>query len=82
MGLLCDNGCEVLFTKSHVKVTKNFNLIFTGERSTSGDGLWNVSLPPQISTIKNITETYKIIKYFPIQIPGQTTSPITQCCYQ
>ena len=51
---LCDDGCRVTFTKNIMTVSKNSKPVLIGTRSTSGDGLWDIHIPQQPSTI-NIT---------------------------
>ena len=57
IGQLCDDGCKVNFSNKQITVSKNSIPIFHGNRSTNGDGLYNINLPSQITTINN-TNTY------------------------
>ena len=52
---LCDDGCKVTFTNQTMRVSKNKNFLFQGERSTNGDGLYNISLPSPVPTIIKYT---------------------------
>ena len=53
LGHLCDNNCIVILTKKDLTVVKNNETIMKGTRSTSGDGLWDIPIPPKIYTYKN-----------------------------
>ena len=44
VGKLCDDECEVNFTKDDVKVSKNNEIIIKGKRN-SLNGLWNINIP-------------------------------------
>ena len=60
VGQLCDDGCTVTFTKSTMTVAKNSKTIFSGHRSTSGDGLWNINLhknPPPLPPLQSKTSS-------------------------
>ena len=48
LGQLCDDGCIVHLTKSHLHVFKYDKLLLTGFRNLR-DGLWDVPLPQQSS---------------------------------
>ena len=45
LGQLCDDGCKVTLTKETLEAKKNGKTILVGNRSTSGDGLWDIPLP-------------------------------------
>ena len=54
IGQLCDDNCQVFFTKNSMKILKNNNEIIQVARSTTGDGLWNIPLPSPTPTINNV----------------------------
>lgn len=45
LGQLCDDNCIVVLGKKIMEVIKNNEVIIRGNRSTSGDGLWDIKLP-------------------------------------
>ena len=87
LGQLCDDNCTITLDKKQLKVFKQDQLIMQGQRSTSGDGLWDIPVAPtnikSISTASssnNITTTTKT-KCFPehaLQKTSEKTPPISK----
>ena len=44
LGQLCDDGCTVLLDKENLLALKNEEILLRGQRSTSGDGLWDIPI--------------------------------------
>ena len=70
VGQLCNDNCEVKFTKDYVKVFKNNEIIISGLRNQK-DGLWDVPIPQPSSPtkvanviIKKDTTNSELIPYF------------------
>ena len=47
LGQLCDNGCDTLLDKKKMYVIKSSKLVLEGTKSTSADGLENISIQAQ-----------------------------------
>ena len=79
VGQLCDDGCDVNFTRKFVEVTKNGKLIMKGKRNLK-NGMYEVNLKnimldnnyinsvqhkttPQISNLYHLTKTKEVIQY-------------------
>ena len=75
IGQLYDDGCEVLFTQSHMQVTKNKNIIITGTRSTCGDGLWDITLPSSSSNVTKIHSHQSLIPSPHLKSSSRTFTP-------
>ena len=43
IGQLCDDQCKVNFNSKQMVISKNSKPILLGNRSTDGDGLWNIN---------------------------------------
>jgi hypothetical protein len=56
IGLLCDHGCQAIFTATTVTIQKRDTTILTGTRSPS-TGLWCLHLPPSSSNAEPTTES-------------------------
>ena len=67
VGRLCDDDCEVLFTKNLVHATKHGNLILEGTRNKQ-DGLWDINLKQSIHkaniVIQKHTKTSELIEFY------------------
>ena len=50
IGQLCDDDCVSIFTKYHVDITKDGQIIIGGHRNTS-NGLWNITIVPKYRLI-------------------------------
>ena len=48
IGKLCDDDCAAMFSKYHVHIIKNGNIIIKGKRNPNG--LWNIPFAPKATT--------------------------------
>jgi hypothetical protein len=55
LGQLCDDGCKVILTKQKLFAYKNNVKILEGNRSTSGDGLWDIPIITKNKKIQHNT---------------------------
>ena len=58
VGKFCDDGCEVLFTKELALITKNGEILLTGDRNPQ-DGLWDIHLPLQQGQMNAVISSNK-----------------------
>ena len=49
LGQLCDDNCTVVLNKEKLFAIKNDRVVLRGERSKSGDGLWDIPISQEIS---------------------------------
>ena len=79
VGQLCDDGCDVNFTRKFVEVTKNGKLVMKGKRNFK-NGMYEVNIQnimldnnyinsvqnkttPQINNLYHLTKTKEVIQY-------------------
>ena len=62
VGQLCDDGCDIVFNKTAVKIIKNNKVILEGSRSEK-DKLYDIQLPTKHHNNENTTEVNNEINY-------------------
>ncbi|GFH54654.1 hypothetical protein CTEN210_11130 [Chaetoceros tenuissimus] len=58
VGKLCDDGCEVTFTRDIALITKNGEILLTGDQNPI-DSLWDIHLPLQQGKINAVISSNK-----------------------
>ena len=56
IGQLCDDDCTTIFTKMHVHILKNNDIILRDNRKMT-DNIWDISLPTKHENTMNWTTT-------------------------
>ena len=56
IGQFCNDDCTAIFTKMHVHILKNNEIILRGNRNMT-DNLWDISLPTKRENTMNWTTT-------------------------
>ena len=67
IGKLCDDDCAALFSKYHLHIIKNGNIIIKGKRTPNG--LWHIPFAPKTTTTSITTSA-------PSKAPSTATSAI------
>ena len=52
LGRLCDDGCKIVLTKTHLEAWKDKRLVLQGLRNNN-DGLWDIPLPQNSNSFSN-----------------------------
>ena len=76
VGQLCDDDCKVQFSKEHVKVYKNKEVILTGNRNAE-DGLWDIPLTKNNPTLRQHANVILLKN----KTKQQLASYLHACCY-